>query len=63
MKNYSEFLPNSTEKPQSDIRNISEAGQKSIGIISNLLMKSTATTLPVVINALIDICEKKQLVP
>lgn len=43
------------------MRNISEAGQKSIGIISNLLMKSTATTLPVVINALIDICETRSL--
>lgn len=63
MKNYSEFLPNSTEKPQSDMRNISEAGQKSIGIISNLLMKSTATTLPVVINALIDICERNNWAP
>lgn len=63
MKNYSEFLPSSTERPQSDIRNISEAGQKSISIVSNLLGKSTATTLPVVINALIDICERNNWAP
>lgn len=63
MKNYTEFLPNSTERPQSDIRNISEAGQKSISIVSNVLGKSTATTLPVVINALIEICERNNWGP
>ena len=63
MKNYSEFLPNSTDKPQSDIRNISEAGQKSILVISNLLSKSTASTLPVVINALFEICERNNWSP
>jgi hypothetical protein len=63
MKNYSEFLPSSTERPQSDIKNISEAGQKSISIVSNLLGKSTATTLPVVINALINICDCNNWAP
>ena len=63
MKNYSEFLPSSPDKPHSDIANISEAGQKSISIVSNLLSKSTASTLPVVINALIDICERNYWTP
>lgn len=63
MKNYSEFLPNSAEKPQSDIRNIAEAGQKSILVITNLLGKSTATSLPVVINALFEICERNNWSP
>lgn len=63
MKNYSDFLPNSAEKPQSDIRNISEAGHKCISIVSVLLSKSTATTLPVVINALIEICDRNYWSP
>ena len=63
MKNYSDFLPNSTDRSQSDKKNISEAGHKSISLISNLLSKSTATTLPVVIYSLIDICERNGWTP
>lgn len=63
MKNYSEFLPNSTEKAQSDMRNISEAGQKCISLVANILGKSTATSLPVVINALFEICERNNWSP
>ena len=63
MKNYSEFLPSSTEKSQSDMRNISESGQKCISLVANILGKSTATSLPVVINALFDICDRNDWAP
>lgn len=63
MKNYSDFLPNSTERAQSDTRFISDAGIKCISVISNLLTKSSASTLPVIINALFEICDRNEWSP
>lgn len=63
MKNFSELLPSIPENNPNDAKNISEAGQKTISIVSNLLSKSSATTLPVVISALIDICDKNDWSP
>lgn len=63
MKNYSDFLPNSTERSQSDTRYISDAGIKCISVISNLLTKSSASTLPVIINSLFEICDRNGWAP
>lgn len=56
MRDYSELLPASTEAM--DTRVVSESGQKCILTLNNLLSKSTATSLPVVINTLLDVCER-----
>lgn len=57
MKGFSDFLPNAAGKSLPDTHNITESGQRCIITLSNLLGKSTATSLPMVINTLFETCE------
>ena len=61
MRNYSELLPATTESVENRV--VAESGQKCILTLSNLLSKSTATSLPVVINTLLDVCERNNWTP
>lgn len=65
MRNHSELLPSSTNETRDQVENrsVSDAGQKCILVLSNLLSKSTATSLPMILNVLLDVCEKNSWNP